>query len=196
MQGAQGNTGADSRDLRTLLEQVSGRVPGSQDRLLELLYTELRAVAGSFFRTERPDHTLQPTALVHEAYLRLLGDDNASWQNRAHFVAVAAKVMRHVLIDHARAKRTQKRSGGERVTLTGLWAEDTAQPIDALDIHEQLERLEKLDARQAQIVEMRFFADMQIREIAAVLGLDERDVQLEWRMARAWLRREIEMGRS
>ena len=89
MQGAQGNTGADSRDLRTLLEQVSGRVPGSQDRLLELLYTELRAVAGSFFRTERPDHTLQPTALVHEAYLRLLGDDNASWQNRAHFVAVA-----------------------------------------------------------------------------------------------------------
>ncbi|MBS0187460.1 MAG: sigma-70 family RNA polymerase sigma factor [Planctomycetes bacterium] len=186
----------DAEALRALLEAVSSGHQGSESRLLEVLYGELRAIAGSFFQTERSDHTLEPTALVHEAYVRLLGSNNASWQSRAHFIAVASKVMRHVLIDHARARRTQKRSGGQRVTLSGVLDDQGSEPVDAIDIHEQLERLEKIDARQARIVEMRFFGDMQFREIATVLGVSERAVHLDWRMASAWLRRELQKGRA
>lgn len=186
----------DAETLRALLEAVSSGHQGSESRLLEALYGELRAIAGSFFQTERSDHTLEPTALVHEAYVRLLGSNSPSWQSRAHFIAVASKVMRHVLIDHARAKRTQKRSGGQRVTLSGVLSDDGAEPIDAIDIHEHLERLEAIDARQARIVEMRFFGDMQFREIATVLGVSERAVHLDWRMASAWLRRELQKGRA
>lgn len=188
------NQPGDGEAMQTLLSAVSGGKPGSEAELLELVYEELRAIAGSFFQTERANHTLQPTALVHEAYVKLVRGDHASWESRAHFVAVASKAMRHVLIDHARAKRTQKRGGLQRVTLSGIPLDDTgaSRPeLDAIDVDEQLERLGAIDARQARIVEMRFFADMSTKEIALVLNVSERTVELDWRMARAWMRREL-----
>jgi RNA polymerase sigma factor (TIGR02999 family) len=195
--GGKADHPGESEAMTALLDAVSGGKPGSESQLLEMVYEELRAIAGAFFKTERPDHTLQPTALVHEAYVKLVRGDHASWENRAHFVAVAAKAMRHVLIDHARAKRTQKRGGLHRVTLTGLSVDEkdnSPDEFDAIDINTQLERLAAIDERQARVVEMRFFADMSPKEIGLVLGVSERTIQMDWRMARAWMRRELQAG--
>lgn len=198
MSGTADHSG-DGEAMHDLLDAVSGGKPGSESQLLEMVYEELRAIAGAFFKTERANHTLEPTALVHEAYVKLVRGEHASWENRSHFVAVAAKAMRHVLIDHARAKRTAKRGGLERVTLSGISLDDKSDSpteFDAIDINQQLERLAAIDERQARIVEMRFFADMSPKEIALVLGVSERTVQLDWRMARAWMRRELQKGPS
>lgn len=175
-----------------LLLAVTGGQPGAEAALLALAYDELRMIAGALFKGERADHTLQPTALVHDAFVKLVRGREINWQSKAHFVAVAAKAMRQVLIDHARAKRAQKRSGKDQVTLSGVLLEDAPAEHDALDIHHQLERLAAVDPRQARVVEMRFFAGMASREIGLVLGVSERTVELDWRMARAWLRRELE----
>lgn len=195
----------DNAAVKALLDAVAagahntreGAPPraASESQLLELVYGELRAIAGSFFKAERRDHTLEPTALVHEAFVRLVRSgegSGVSYESRAHFVAIAARAMRQVLIDHARVKRAQKRGGdsAERITLAGLGTDSEA--VDAIHVSEQLERLAQIDPRQAQIVEMRFFAGMTTKEIALVLGLSERTVELEWRMARAWLRRELD----
>jgi RNA polymerase sigma-70 factor, ECF subfamily len=188
--------------INALLEAVSsgatsGGDPRSEAELLEVVYAELRAIAGSFFKTERQDHTLEPTALVHEAFVKLVRGSGISWQSRAHFVAIAAKAMRQVLIDHARAKRAQKRAGdGVRVTLSGIPLDNVTSPLDAINVSDQLERLAIIDPRQGRIVEMRFFAGMTTREIALVLGVSERTVELDWRMARAWLRRELDKESS
>lgn len=183
---------AAEAQARALLDALAAGGSDSSTALFELLYRDLRAIAGSYFQGGGAAHTLQPTALVHDAFVRLIGSHGQDWESRAHFVAVAAKAMRQILIDHTRAKRAAKRGGGAaRVTLTGAALDDADQAFDALDLDEALRRLAAIEERQARIVEMRFFAGMSVREIALVLGVSERTVELDWRLARAWLRREL-----
>lgn len=161
-------------------------------RLLPLVYEELRRVARRHLRRERPDHTLQTTALVNEAYLRLIDQGAAEVEDRCHFVALASHLMRQILVDHARARLAKKRDGGCRVTL----AEDVpaAAPgeIDVLAVDDALDRLAVLDAQQARVVELRYFGGLSIRETSEVLGVSEATVKRDWATARAWLHREIE----
>jgi RNA polymerase sigma-70 factor (ECF subfamily) len=158
------------------------------------LYTELRAVARRYLHREGPGHTLQTTALVHEAYLRLYAESPKLWPGRADFLAAASQVMRHILIDYARTRLRGKRGGDLlRITLDELrMAVVHRDQIDILAVDQALNRLEQLDARQARIVEMRFFAGMSLEEIAEVLGVASKTVSRDWAMARAWLRRELD----
>ena len=162
--------------------------------LLPVVYDSLRALAGSFFRQERADHTLQPTALVHEAYVKLLGSADSTWENRAHFFAVAAKAMRQILSDHARSKRAAKRGGPDRkrVTLSGLRTPPVDSQIDIVALEDALTKLGKTDQRQCRIVELRFLAGLSVADTAHVLKISAPTVKREWRMAKAWLRRELE----
>lgn len=161
--------------------------------LLDELYQELRALAGSFFRRELPGQTLQPTALVHEAFLKLTRGATPDWESRAHFLAVAARAMRQILANHAESRRAAKRGGGAlRVTLTGLATDSDAPPgIDLIDLDEALGRLARLSPEQARIVELRFLAGIEEREVAHLLGMSERSVRRKWRMARAFLEGEL-----
>ena len=161
-------------DVTQLLLEWSKGDRQSLDKLLPVVYQELRRLAQHHIRQERPDHTLQATALVHEVYLKLIDTKVARWENRAHFFAVAAQVMRHILVDLARERRAQKRGGGQKL---------------ALD--EALERLAAVDARQSRVVELRYFGGLSTEEAAEVLGISARTVKREWRMARAWLHREL-----
>jgi RNA polymerase sigma-70 factor (ECF subfamily) len=159
------------------------------DRLLPLVYDELKAVAARYMQGERADHTLQPTALVHEAFLRLNQLQSIEWQSRAHFCGVAAHVMRRVLIDHARTHEAHKR-GGQSLRLV---LEDSNHPlanelgVDLLDLDAALTRLGEIQPRHAQVVEMRFFGGLSVDETAALLGVSASTVKADWRMARAWL---------
>jgi len=157
--------------------------------LMPLVYEELRRVAGDLFRGQSPGHSLQATALVHEAYLRLVGRTEIQWESRAHFFAVAAMAMRQVLANHARAKRAEKRGGADRarVTLSEVIDAGRGPDIDLLTLNEALERLAALDERQCRIVEQRFLGGMTNAEIAHVLNLSTKTVEREWRAARAWL---------
>lgn len=161
------------------------------DRLVPLVYGELRRLAASFLARERPDHTLQPTAVVHEAYLRLVDQRSVSVQDRSHFLAIAARVMRQILVDHARSRNAAKRGGG-RPTLalddTVLSGERDAELV-ALD--QALSSLGALDERQSRIVELRFFGGLSIEETANAVGVSPATVKREWESARAWLRREM-----
>ena len=158
------------------------------ERLAELLYGELRALARREMAAERADHTLQPTALVHEAYLRLVGADGASFENRAHFYGAAARAIRRVLVDHARARGRLKRGSGERrLDLSELEIAAPERDADVLALEEALVRLAELDADKARLVELRFFAGMTLEEAAHALGVSPSTVVREWRMARAWL---------
>jgi RNA polymerase sigma-70 factor, ECF subfamily len=178
-------------DITQLLARVrDGSVEASRE-LFESVYRELRQLAAHYMRSERKDHTLQPTALVHEAFVRLVNQRELSLESRSHFFGVAANVMRRVLIDHARAHRSQKRGRGEvKVAL-----DDAPEPfIDLeylLEVNDALERLSALDRRQAQVVELRFFGGLSVEQIAEVLGVGPRTVDRDWRIARAWLRREL-----
>jgi len=175
---------------RLLLDLGDGR-PGALDALMPVVYDELRALAAAYLRRERDGHTLQPTALVHEAFLRLVDQRTATWENRAHFFGVAARLMRRIIVDHARARLAEKRGGGRLVTL------DTESPIsderatDVLRVDEVLAELERLDERQARVVELRFFGGLTIEEAAAVLGVSPMTVKRDWLVARAWLQREL-----
>jgi RNA polymerase sigma-70 factor (ECF subfamily) len=161
------------------------------DRLVPFVYEELRRLARGQLRREYGVHSLQPTALVHEAYLRLVKAD-VDWQDRTHFLSVAARVMRRILVDHARTRHTRKRGGHEQhVTLTGPIAAPDADPIDVLVLDEAMERLQTLDARQAQIVELCYFGGLTCSEVGQTLGISEATVQRDLRHARAWLRREL-----
>lgn len=169
--------GAGERDLAEALPQV---------------YNELREVAGIYLRRERPGHTLQPTALVHEAYLRLRDQRNVDWNNRGQFLGVAAKMMRRILVDHAVARRAEKRgSDAPRVSLDSALEIFQEQDLSALAVHTALQELEALDSRQAQIVEMRFFGGMTVNEIADVLDVSPITVKREWALAKLWLEREM-----
>ena len=162
------------------------------NRLFEAVHGELRRMAGRLMRDERRGHTLQPTALVHEAYLRLADAESVDWQGRAHFFGVAARAMRQILVDHAREHAAAKRGGGlRRVTLDDRVGMTNADELDLLDLDRILTRLAELDERMAQVVEYRVFAGMSVQEVAHVLGVSVRTVHNDWRVARMWLGREL-----
>ena len=175
-------------DITSLLKQWRGGDDSARDRLVAVLYPELRALADRQLRGERADHTLQPTALVNEAYLRISGIERMDWQDRAHFVHMAARVMREVLVDHARRRLAAKRDGGRQVTLTGL---DLAAPeaggVDALALDAALARLEQLDPEKARVVELRYFGGLTIEETAQAMASSPATVKRQWQAARAWL---------
>ena len=169
------------------------------DRLAPLIYPELRRIAGRQLRHERADHTLQPTALVHEVFLHLVDQRRASWHNRAHFFAVAAQVMRRILVDHARSRETLKRGGAvTTVTLEADGADVSVDPVAAevLAVDEALARLAAQDPDQARVVELRFFGGLSVEETAHVMDRSARTVKRDWRMAKAWLFRELQGGTS
>jgi RNA polymerase sigma-70 factor (ECF subfamily) len=181
-----------SPDVTQILQEVSGGDKDAPARLMPLVYDELRRLANHYLRQERSDHTLQPTALVHEAYLKLIDQSRVDWQNRAHFFGVAAQSMRRILVDHARSHRASKR-GGVQQKLTLDEAVDYSQPrdIDLLALDDALNLLAKLDERQSRVVELRFFGGLTIEETAEALGVSPATVKVDWSMAKAWLRREI-----
>jgi RNA polymerase sigma-70 factor (ECF subfamily) len=169
------------------------------DRLMPLVYSELRRQAGNYLRRERQGHTLQPTALVNEAYLKLIDQRNVKWQNRAQFFGVSAQLMRRILVDHARAHQADKRGGldQQRLSITSageLGAKQLASEpaIDLLALHEALNELAVIDPQQSRIVELKFFGGLSIEETAEVLGIGHATVERDWKMARAWLRRKLE----
>ena len=162
------------------------------DTLLPLVYTELRRLAHARLRNERPGHTLQSAALVNEAYLRLIGLDAPQWESRAHFFAIAARLMREVLVDYARRHRAGKRGGGAcKLSLEDATGVSRRQDVDVVALDDALEALAKIDARQSQVVELRFFAGLSLQEISAALQIAPATVQRDWTAARAWLHREM-----
>jgi RNA polymerase sigma-70 factor (ECF subfamily) len=181
---------AGSPNITLLLDEIRDGSNSAPARLLEVVYDDLRRLAGAYMQNERLDHTLQATALVHEAYVRLVDWKSVSWQSRAQFFSVAAEVMRRVLIDHARAKGAQKRSG-QKILLDDAISLPQHQEIDLIALEEALLSLEKLDPRQAKIVEMRFFGGLSIEETAYVLRVSEATVRREWTFAKAWFHREL-----
>jgi RNA polymerase sigma factor (TIGR02999 family) len=164
------------------------------DELMPMVYDELRRLAHNYLRRERPGHTLQTTALVHEAYLRLVDQKQVRWQHRAQFLGIAAQLMRRILVDHARQRRAAKRGGAGRQRLSITEADRIAGRPDAdlLAVHEALNELAAIDPQQSRIVELRFFGGLSIVETAAVLGVGHATVERDWKLARAWLRRELE----
>ena len=178
-------------EVTVLLNQLNDGDESAPERLLPLVYDDLRRLARAYFADEKPEHTLQPTALVHEAYIRLVNWENVDWQNRAHFFAVAAEVMRKILIDHARKKNAQKRSGGQKILLDEAVSFSSEKELDLINLEDALIALEKLDARQAKIVELRFFGGLSIEETAYVLKISETTVKREWTFAKAWFQREL-----
>jgi RNA polymerase sigma factor (TIGR02999 family) len=164
------------------------------DRLMPLVYSELRRLAGHYLRRERQGHTLQPTALVNEAYLKLIDQKNAKWQNRAQFNGVAAQLMRRILVDHARQHQAAKRGGSDQQRLSITSAGQLAQKpeMDLLALNEALDELATIDPQQSRIVELKFFGGLSIEETAEVMGIGHATVERDWKMARAWLRRKLE----
>jgi RNA polymerase sigma-70 factor, ECF subfamily len=180
-----------TEEVTVLLNAVGAGDPRAPEKLLELVYDDLRRLAAAYLQSERNAQTLQATALVHEAYLRLVDWKNVSWENRAHFFAVAAQVMRRVLVDRARAKHAQKRDSGQRIALDEAVSFPAGREVDLLALEEALTDLEKKDARQARIVELRFFGGLSHKETAHVLGVSESTVKDEWDFAKAWLKRQL-----
>lgn len=164
------------------------------DKLMPLVYSELRRLAGNYLRRERQNHTLQPTALVNEAYLKLIDQRRAKWQNRAQFYGVAAQLMRRILVDHARAHQADKRGGSDqqRLSITSAGELSEKPDTDILALHEALNELSEMDPQQGRIVELKFFGGLSIEETAEVLGVGHATVERDWKMARAWLRRKLE----
>ena len=179
-------------DVTLLLDAMNAGEAHALDRLLPVIYEELRAQAARALRRERPGHLLQPSALVHDAFLKLVDQRGVLWQNRSHFFAIAAQAMRRILIDHARGERREKRGGAlKSVTLDERLLAIEGRSIDVLALDEALTRLQTLDDRQAQIVELRFFGGLSVEETAAVVGISPATVKREWRMAKAWLHAEL-----
>ena len=179
-------------EMTELLNRFARGDKQAERDLLPLVYGELRRIAAHHLRHERPNHTLRTTALVHEAYLRLIGRTDMDWQSRTHFFGVAAQVMRHVLVDYARQRRAEKRGGGRtRMPLEeGLTVSDQQCSLIA-ELDAALQRLERLNARQARVVELRFFSGMKEEEIAGLLAVSVRTVRRDWTIARAWIYGEL-----
>lgn len=183
------------KELTELLEAWHDGEPGAGDRLLPLVYPDLRHLAARFMARERRDHTLEPTALVHEAYLRLAGGRQPRWRDRLHFFAVASRTMRRVLVDHARARRTAKRGAGAlRVPLEAAEGAVRDRSDDLLALDRALDELAALDPRKGRVIELRYFGGLTVEETAAVLGVSAPTVALDGRMARAWLVSRIRGG--
>jgi RNA polymerase sigma-70 factor, ECF subfamily len=184
-------------EVTKLLQRLNAGDNNAREQILVLVYDELRRLAGACMRGENPGHTLQPTALVHEAWLRLVQQREWNLENRAHFFGMAAQLMRRILIDHARSAKARKRGGDQVVvSLDNALALALNDPAQVLDVHRALERLEQLDGNRARIAEMRFFGGLSLDEIAEVSGVAPRTVDRQWRAARAWLSRELHSGGS
>lgn len=182
------------RDITILLNDACRGNDEAVNRLLPLVYDELRALAARHMQAERSDHTLQPTALAHEAYIRLVGQRQVDWKSRAQFFALSAQAMRRILVDHARRHDSEKRGGGrQRVTLDVAEGADIAQrSLYVLTVDDALNRLATFDVRAARVVELRFFGGLSVDEAAEVMGLSVRTVKRDWMVAKAWLARELE----
>ena len=189
-----GAAAPSSDDVTTLLVRWSRGDASALDALIGLIYDDCKQIAARQMRGERPGHTLDPTALVHELYLRLVDQTRANWENRAQFFAVAARLMRRILVDHARARHRAKR--GRSVTFVSLAAAgeepDDARVGDVIAVDEALERLSEIDQDQVRIIELRFFAGLTVEETAHVLRRSPRTVKREWRLAKAWLFRDLQ----
>lgn len=180
-------------DATRLLRRVEAGDDTAVEALLPLVYEQLRGTAGQFFRAQRADHTLQPTALVHEAYIKLVRADGRKWQGRTHFCAVAAKAMRQILQDHARAKHAAKRGRhAEQVGVTRIEAPNDGSPIDVFALDEVLSRFAEIDQRGARIVELRFFGGLSNAQIASVLDVSVPTVERVWRRSSAWIRAKLD----
>ncbi len=185
-------------EVSLLLAEMRSGGRDALARLVPLVYRELRRLAGRYMRDERPDHTLQPTALVHEAFVRLAGQDRANWRNRAQFMGIAGQLMRRVLVDHARKRHTAKR-GGSMATLNealGNQRGGFVAPEEILAVDEALARLDSLDPQQARIVELRYFSGLSAEETAQALAISQRTVEREWASAKAWLRAQLAEGET
>ncbi len=179
-------------DVTLLLRRMSRGDDAAASELIPLVYDELRRLAGGYMRRERKDHTLQATALVHEAYFKLTEQRSVDWQGRAHFFGIAAQVMRRILIDHARGHLRAKRGGGViHVPLDETLKFSPEQSLELVKLHESLERLASLDPRQGKIVELRFFGGLTVEETAQMLSISPKTVKREWSMAKAWLHGDI-----
>ncbi len=189
MKSAAGGTNAS---ITMLLARLSEGDREAEEHLISRVYAELKRLASNYMRRERQSHTLEPTALVHEAYLRLIQQDQVPWHGRAHFFATASRVMRHILVDHARARAADRRGGiQQQISLDKILIPSQNRSIDVLALNEALERLTTFDARQGRIVELHFFGGLTFEEIALILSLSGRTVKRDWGMARAWLRIEL-----
>lgn len=184
-----------STEVTVLLERWRSGDRAALDLLMPLVYEELRRLARHYLRQERPDHTLQSTALVHEAYVRLVGQDLPEWQSRAHFFGVAARLMRQILVDHARNHQAAKRGGNlPRLTLDESLAGSAPRDWDILALNDALSHLADISPKQSEIVELRFFSGLSIEETSDVLGISPATVKRNWIAARAWLFREMKRG--
>ena len=185
---------APAPDITALLLAWKSEGEPARNRLVEAVYEELRRLARRNLRRERAGHSLTPTALVHEAYLRLVDQRRVQWRNRAHFFAIAARVMRRILVDHARARAAAKRDAGATVALEDADVGAEAVDVDILALDRALQKLGGKDARQRRLVELRFFAGLSVDETAAVLDIAPVTVKRDWALARAWLFRELQHG--
>lgn len=184
-----------SHDVTRLLRDWSGGDETAAERLMPLVYEELRRLARAYLRRERGDHTLQPTALVNEAYLKLVDQASVSWQNRHHFYGIAARMMRRVLVDHARERAAEKRGGARRrVSLEEADVTTFERAAELVALDEALQKLSAVFPRKAQVVEMRFFGGFGVDEAAEILGVSDKTVMREWESAKLWLYRELDAG--
>jgi RNA polymerase sigma-70 factor, ECF subfamily len=182
-------------NVTELLRNWSDGDKQAQEELFQVVYNELHRQAARYLRNEQPGISLQTTDLIHEAYLRLTGQQHFEWQNRLHFFAIAAKVMRHILVDHARSRQAAKRGGSDiRLPLEDAMVVLPGQDLDLVALDEALTRLAEIDPQQSQIVELRFFSGLSVEETAKVLDVSERTVKRDWNVAKAWLRRELSRG--
>jgi RNA polymerase sigma factor (TIGR02999 family) len=181
----------EAADITALLLAWNQGEEEARGRLVEAVYAELRRLAQRHLRRERAEHSLTPTALVHEAYLKLIDHRRVQWQNRAQFFAIAARIMRRILVDHARARLTAKRNRGVTIALDGVDLGAEPRDVDLLALDTALEKLERVDARQSQLVELRFFAGLTVQETAIALSVAPITVKRDWALARAWLFREL-----
>ncbi|MEQ1604773.1 MAG: sigma-70 family RNA polymerase sigma factor [Pyrinomonadaceae bacterium] len=182
---------SDIQEVTALLHEINAGAENAPEKLLPLVYDELRKLAASYMSGERPDHTLQATALVHDAYIRLVDWENVSWQNRAHFFSVAAQVMRNILVNHAIKRKALKRDFGQRIELTEDISFGGGRELDLIELNDALEALEQFEPAQAKIVELRFFGGLSIEETAHVLGISPSTVKREWAIAKTWLYRRL-----
>lgn len=183
----------DSRQITQMLKEWGDGNEAALDRLMPLVYDELRQQASRFISRERSGHTLQTTALIHEAYIKLIDQTQVEWQNRSHFFAIASQAMRRILVDHARTRHREKR-GGSAENLPLDYAARVSSPeksLDLLALDEALSRLAAFDKRQVKVVELRYFSGLSIDETAEILGVSNATVRNDWNMAKAWLKREI-----
>jgi RNA polymerase sigma factor (TIGR02999 family) len=182
----------DQHEVTQILQEWNDGSAEAPERLMSVVYAELRRLARSYLRREREAHTLEPTALVHEAYLRLIDQTQVTWENRAHFFGIAAQLMRRILVDHARAHLAEKRGGpAVKIQLDDAHFMPEEKGDDLLALDEALQRLSETDPRMSRVVELRFFGGLSEPEAAEVLGVSERTIRRDWQMAKLWLYREL-----